>query len=72
MQIEITKPIFKCESDEEIFFQRLNNVNGILAIDVEKSKLRIELNNADKALSEIRAICALWHSSITIIASTQQ
>ena len=69
MEIEITKPIFKCESDEEIFFQRLSEITGFQQIRIDNLALKLKVYNAENTLKEVRSICDLWHTSFEIIAS---
>lgn len=65
-EIEITAAVFKCQTDEEIFYQRLSAVNGIQKIVTHHSKLLVSVSNSQKrqAIADICAICAIWHASV--------
>jgi hypothetical protein len=65
-EVKITGAVFKCQTDEDIFFQRLSNVTGIENIVTNNSSLHISISNEqkDQALIDLIAICDIWHASL--------
>ncbi|TWX65096.1 hypothetical protein [Colwellia sp. C1TZA3] len=69
IEIEITAAVFKCQTDEDIFYQRLSKITGIKKIVTKDSKLIVSVfsTEKDQALADIRAICDIWHASINLM-----
>ena len=65
-KVKITGAVFKCPTDEDIFFQRLSSVTGIESIVTNHSSLLISISNEqkDQALIDLIAICDIWHVSL--------
>jgi len=69
-EIEINPAIFKCQSDEDIFYQELSTVVGIQKVITKNSKLYVTVNSAEKcqAIADIRTICDIWHTSFSTLS----
>lgn len=69
MRIEIVSPSFKCESDENIFFGRLQRLKGVEGIVGEGRHLYLTLNSEfqDEAVSELQAMCDFWNTSYQVV-----
>lgn len=67
-KIEITKAIFKCQADENIFYQRLSEVTGIKNIVSHDSHLSVSISLIKKrqTIADIAKICDIWHVSFNI------
>ena len=68
MNIEIIKPVFKCTTDEEIFFQRITGIDGFRLVTANEKCLQVSVAESDKqvALDQIATICTLWNASFTV------
>ncbi|MGB1261693.1 MAG: hypothetical protein ACPG52_02190 [Cognaticolwellia sp.] len=66
--IEITDAVFKCQTDEEVFYQRLAQVSGIEKVTSENGKIYVTVatDEQSQAVDDIRAICHIWHASFSI------
>lgn len=69
MLIEISRPIFKCEVDENIFFSRLNKLpNHHSVIDKGLSvNLTLSDNSKEAAIEELQVICNFWGGTFKIL-----
>lgn len=69
-EIEISAAIFKCKTDEEIFYQKLSNITGIQKVLTKNSKLYVSVSSEHKvkAIADIHTICDIWHASYNICA----
>ncbi|SEL54480.1 hypothetical protein SAMN05216262_11358 [Colwellia chukchiensis] len=69
-EIEITVGIFKCQSDQEIFYQRLSEVTGIAKIVHSENRVQIWVNDkqSPQAFKDVSALCDIWHLSFRIIS----
>lgn len=69
MLIEISRPIFKCEVDENIFFSRLNNLPNHHSV-IDKG-LCVELTLSDilneTAIKELEVICDFWGVTFKVL-----
>ena len=64
MKINITRPIFKCQHDETIFFERLSQINGFEGVieDGHQLNLSVDLGNEQVTLQELQSICDIWNT----------
>lgn len=65
-EIKISGAVFKCQADEDIFYQRLSQVKGIEKIMTHNSSQLVSVSNINKhqAMSDIIAICDMWHATM--------
>tara|TARA_R110000744_G_scaffold31928_2_gene74918 strand:- start:3082 stop:3297 length:216 start_codon:yes stop_codon:yes gene_type:complete len=65
-EIKISGAVFKCQADEDIFYQRLSQVKGIEKIITNDSRQLVSVSNINKkqAISDIVAICDMWHATM--------
>jgi len=63
-EIEITGAVFKCQTDENIFYQRLSQITGVEKIVTHNTHLLVSISNSQKsqAVTDIYAICDIWHA----------
>lgn len=63
MIIEMARPIFKCETDEEIFFGRLHSLKGYENLASQGSNLYLNLTDKVDAetIQELHEICNFWN-----------
>jgi len=71
MEIEIIIPILRCQSEEEVFLQRLSEVAGIQKVVTDDTKTTISVcgEMGQEALKHVRAICDMWHTSFKILSN---
>jgi hypothetical protein len=69
-EIEIISPVLRCQSEEEIFFQRLSEVAGIHKVITGGTKIYLSVSSEleQEALKHVRAICDIWHTSYRIVS----
>ncbi len=66
MKIKLIRPIFKCQHDELIFFQRLSLVTGFEGI-LERGdtfELTVSDINVQHTINEVKAICDIWNGGL--------
>ncbi|ARD45593.1 hypothetical protein [Colwellia sp. PAMC 21821] len=65
-EIKISGAIFKCQADEDIFYQRLSQVKGIEKIITNDFSQLVSVSTINKhqAISDIVAICDMWHATM--------
>ena len=63
-EIEISGVVFKCQADEDIFYQRLSEIKGIRKIVTHNSCQLVTISDTKKiqAISDIGEICDIWHA----------
>ena len=65
MEVEILNPVFKCESDKEIFLQRVSEIAGLRKV-VDKGAnlcLSVSITEERETVKALQAICDIWHTS---------
>lgn len=69
IEIEVVSPVLRCQSEEEIFFQRLSEVAGIQKIVTSDTKIYLSVSSESeqKAIKDIAAICDMWRTSYRIL-----
>jgi len=67
-EIEIKTAAFKCQTDEDIFYQRLAKVAGIKKIITQDRQVCLSVTDEKKsqAIADIGEICDIWHTSFRI------
>jgi len=62
MLIEISRPIFKCEMDENIFFSRLYKLPNHNSVNDKGLSVYLTLseNSKEAAIDELQIICNIW------------
>ena len=70
MEIEIISPVLRCQSEEEIFFQRLSEVAGIQKVITKDMKIYVSVSSdsEQEAFKEVDAICDMWRTSFRILS----
>lgn len=65
MIFTITKPVFKCSDDENIFFERIYALNGYESVIGEGSALYLTVcdSSTKEATAEIQDICKIWNTT---------
>lgn len=63
--IEIAMPVFRCKSEQDVFFERLSDVAGIIEVKRFATVVRISISSAQQitAIAQIKAICEMWLTS---------
>ena len=71
MEMILTKPIFKCRTDEKIFFQRLREVKNLLTITPKDEKLWLSCPDAHShyVLKEIQTLSDIWNCEFIVTTS---
>ena len=66
--VEITKPVFKCKEDENIFLMRLSEVSDCENIIDKNSHFLLvtRASNLQLIETQIQEICDIWNSSYKI------
>lgn len=69
MKVEIEIPIFRCQTDEEIFFDRLHSIPGLIQLTRRGSCLYVEVAGDDerKLLDALEDICGAWGAEVRVI-----
>ena len=64
-EIEIIYPDLRCSTEEDVFFQRLSEITGVLKVTIRDTKLGVSVSSQCKvkALEEVDAICNMWHTT---------
>tara|TARA_R110002167_G_scaffold251052_1_gene457198 strand:+ start:1150 stop:1368 length:219 start_codon:yes stop_codon:yes gene_type:complete len=68
-EIEITAAIFKCQTDEDIFYQKISTIAGVQKVITKDNKLYISVLSAQKnqALEDVSELCDIWHTSFNLV-----
>ena len=68
VEIEVTGLVFKCQTDEDICYQRLAQVTGVKKIVSELGNVYLSVDSSQQkqAVDDIRTICDIWHASFQI------
>ena len=63
VEIEVTGLVFKCQTDEDICYQRLAQVTGVKKIVSELGNVYLSVDSTQhkQAVDDIRTICDIWH-----------
>ena len=69
IEIRIKTAVFKCQTDEDIFYQRLRQVTGVENVSVQNTLVCLLISNQYKtrALKEVTEICSIWHTSFEML-----
>ncbi|MAT94222.1 MAG: hypothetical protein CME59_16695 [Halioglobus sp.] len=64
MQFEITRPVFRCAEDEQIFLGRLQALPGLESVAGNDTHILLRLAPGAEAVvvAQLSEICALWHT----------
>lgn len=65
-EIEILGAVFKCQTDEDIFYQRLSEIKGIKKIVTHNSCQLVTIFDTHKkqTISDISEVCDIWHATM--------
>jgi len=69
MLIEISRPIFKCEMDENIFFSRLYKLPNHNSVNDKGLNVSLTLNEDSKeaVIEELQIICNIWGVTFKVL-----
>jgi|TARA_R110002060_G_C2117701_1_gene98522 hypothetical protein len=65
-EIKILGAVFKCQADEDIFYQRLSEIKGIKKIVTHNSCQSVTVDDTQKkqTISDIGKVCDIWHATM--------
>jgi hypothetical protein len=68
LEIKISEPTFKCKTDEEVFFQRIGEINGVQKVIRRGVRLYVTVFDSDKSivLRQVQKVCDFWHTTFYI------
>ncbi|MYM63415.1 hypothetical protein [Pseudomaricurvus sp. HS19] len=71
MIIEIIKPVSRCQTEEDIFYQRLTDIDGADHITTVGSRIQLTItaSTASVVLEQVTAICDMWHTRWDIVSN---
>ena len=66
--IELDKPIFRCLTDEKVFFQRIHELKGLVQCTQKEETLYLSFLNEDcHAITQaIQPISDMWNTLFTV------
>lgn len=69
MKIEILRPIFKCEEDENIFFSRLYSLPGYDTVVGKGRSLYLTLKNGSEnaTVNKVQETCDIWNTTYRVL-----
>ena len=64
-KIEIVTPVLRCASEEEVFFERLAEVTGLLDIIRGEATITLSVDKSVRksAREDVMSICDMWHTT---------
>ena len=67
-QIKMFRPVFRCSTDEDVFFERVADVAGLQNMEVNDTEILLSVLTelSEDALEDIEAICDMWHAKYTV------
>lgn len=70
IQIEIVKPVLRCANEEDVFYQRLSEITGVLKITTHESIVCVFVSPQCRVevAKQIAALCDIWHTSYMIVS----
>jgi hypothetical protein len=70
-EIEIIYPDLRCSSEEDVFFQRLSEITGVLKVTIRDMTIFVSISSEfkDKALEQVVAICNMWHTTYKLASA---
>lgn len=68
LEIEITPPTFRCKTDEEVFCQRIGEINGIQKVVRREKRFYVTVFDSDKSIvrHQVQKICDFWNTTYCI------
>lgn len=68
-KIELIEPVLRCHTEEEVFFQRLSEVTGLLKVIQNESKIYVWVASGSlvEAQEDLSKICDMWHTSFAVL-----
>ena len=64
-EIEITYPVLRCSAEEDVFYQRLFEIPGVLEVTTLGRKISVSISDrcSVEALKEVAEVCNMWHTT---------
>lgn len=68
----LMRPIFKCQTDEGVFFQRLSAISGIQKVIEHEDKITVSISDQPQntTLEQLHDIANMWHITFTLTTSS--
>jgi len=69
IEIDITTTVFKCRTDEYIFYHKVSTIAGIQKVITQDNKLYVSVlsQHRNQALKDVSELCSIWHASFSLV-----
>lgn len=70
-EIEIIYPVLRCNTEEDVFYQRLSEITGVLKVSTRGKKISVSISDqcSVEALKEVADVCHMWHTTYKVTSA---